>query len=848
MYDEAAKLLVLHFNGADSVVQQVTSADNGKHWSSITEIGKSVLAPTCDPSTHAGPGRGLQLSASSAAPGRLLMVGWDGKYPDPKRRDCVWYSDDHSKTWKLSSTTIPLMNEAQIAEVPAGAGGATEVYFNSRTRGNITGKPAEVRATARSTDGGDSFALPVVWDAALPEPGHGCMGSSLGLPAAKPSLAYYSSPDSKSRSNMTIRRSVDGARTWSSECVVHPGPSAYSCLTELPDAKRIGILHERDAPACAGPSCQTVFSTFTLELKTDDALAKPPPKPRPCHHGGSCTGSNATPPHLRPRLHNTPDCLQTSGPHDMAATITLPHADGGVVHHVFQFCIPCLYTSPEETCFYKQGNSNPNSPNGTWALNNVGDAWTHSTSRDLVSWENHGNNVDGSAMYLWRAKSQLSPPTEWHALGSMFTTKDDAMVKNSSRAEMVTPSYTGNIAGDPKGGETRLLTNNGTSQCAARNTMPTCHTPGLAAMNGVVALASNQSVAWDFIDALWQLPIPSGDNRDSDRYYSGSLYLEALLRLSGNYRAWGCDTTAGSANVKTDDGASDDIIRLWPRPTSLVLGTGAVSIAQHFDFEAASQSASDILLWNIKHYKALLFARNASGAPGAGDVQLRKLKIQVKQPCDDDSYPSLAMDESYTLSVSPPSATLTAASCWGAIRGLETFTQLLTMNGAREIQQGNGLQITDAPRFKMRGLMLDPARHFLSVAEVTKTIDAMAQNKLNTLHFHLTDGESFTVNTEAWANFTNLSFKGAFAPQVSYTKADLKAIVAHGRLRGVRIVPEFDLPAHMASWAQGYPGLITDCPSENPHPEWYATPMCACCPCPMHAPSMLSCWLTVLLR
>ena len=61
---------------------------------------------------------------------------------------------------------------------------------------------------------------------------------------------------------------------------------------------------------------------------------------------------------------------------------------------------------------------------------------------------------------------------------------------------------------------------------------------GRASMNAVAALASNSSLAWDYVDALWRAPIPSGDDRDDDRYYSGSLYLEALLHLSGNYRAW----------------------------------------------------------------------------------------------------------------------------------------------------------------------------------------------------------------------------------------------------------------------------------------------------------------------
>jgi hypothetical protein len=62
--------------------------------------------------------------------------------------------------------------------------------------------------------------------------------------------------------------------------------------------------------------------------------------------------------------------------------------------------------------------------------------------------------------------------------------------------------------------------------------------PGLAAATAVAALASNEGVAWNFIDTLWRMPIPSGDDPNSDRYFSGSLYLEALLILSGKYRAW----------------------------------------------------------------------------------------------------------------------------------------------------------------------------------------------------------------------------------------------------------------------------------------------------------------------
>merc|ERR1719272_2474189 len=99
------------------------------------------------------------------------------------------------------------------------------------------------------------------------------------------------------------------------------------------------------------------------------------------------------------------------------------------------------------------------------------------------------------------------------------------------------------------------------------------------------------------------------------------------------------------------------------------------------------------------------------------------------------------------------------------------------MNGEYVIQGGVGMVVQDRPRFAWRGLMLDPARHFVSVAQVNATIDAMAQNKLNALHLHLTDGEAFAVNTEQWPGFPLLSAKGAYAPQLSYTKADLAAVV-----------------------------------------------------------------------
>jgi hypothetical protein len=98
--------------------------------------------------------------------------------------------------------------------------------------------------------------------------------------------------------------------------------------------------------------------------------------------------------------------------------------------------------------------------------------------------------VDGSAIYLWRAPQLLSPPNLWEALGAMMLTRDDAMIKNTSRGEMVTPSFTGKFQGDPRGGRTRLLTNN------------VCH--GTTYFLGVQANGSrflDKKGSWNFLEA-----------------------------------------------------------------------------------------------------------------------------------------------------------------------------------------------------------------------------------------------------------------------------------------------------------------------------------------------------------
>lgn len=277
---------------------------------------------------------------------------------------------------------------------------------------------------------------------------------------------------------------------------------------------------------------------------------------------------------------------------------------------------------------------------------------------------------------------------------------------------------------------------------------------------------------------------------------------------------------------------------MWPRPRTAKLGKSSLSLDPDvplFEYQNAAHSipllrdafdrAARVIFANrtaLPHLRIRVHGVRASatpkefegceapeGSPSFGTLRVA-IEAQVSTPLQ------LGVDESYSLELSstPGSGgTLTAATEWGALRGVETFTQLVhaTTSGGHSALCGLPLSIADRPTFHWRGLLLDTSRHFLPVGSaILPILDAMAAVKLNIFHWHLTDAHSFPL---ALKTEPQLAARGAIHPTLVYTPDELRAVVAAAQRRGIRVVPELDMPAHTASWAFGRPDLVVSCPA-----------------------------------
>lgn len=243
-------------------------------------------------------------------------------------------------------------------------------------------------------------------------------------------------------------------------------------------------------------------------------------------------------------------------------------------------------------------------------------------------------------------------------------------------------------------------------------------------------------------------------------------------------------------------------LNLMPMPEKIVLKEGQFRLESNFTINIVGGSA-DLLFKGVSRVLTRL-----SGRTG--------LFLVYPSPFREEEDDAISMtikagragklvldeDESYTLIISPAKIELSAETDIGILRGLETFLQLLDSD-----EDGYffpAIKIEDKPRFPWRGLLIDACRHFIPVEVIKRNLDAMAAVKMNVLHWHLTEDQGFRIECKSFPKLHQLGSDGLY-----YTQEQIKDIVAYAGDRGIRIVPEFDLPGHATSWLVGYPELAS---------------------------------------
>jgi hexosaminidase len=229
-------------------------------------------------------------------------------------------------------------------------------------------------------------------------------------------------------------------------------------------------------------------------------------------------------------------------------------------------------------------------------------------------------------------------------------------------------------------------------------------------------------------------------------------------------------------------------LNLMPWPAKVEMGQGSLAIGSTIRVALAGYSEPRL--------------ENAVRRLGqiATDASAATLVVE----CEDASQPvqQLGEDESYHLEITQQQAHLTASNPLGVLRGLETFRQLIV--STPQGFEAPAVDIQDQPRFPWRGLHLDVSRHWMPVEVVKRNLDGMAAVKLNVFHWHLSDDQGFRVESKRFPKLQQLGSDGFY-----YTQEQMRDVVAYARDRGIRVVPEFDVPGHTTSWLVGYPELAS---------------------------------------
>lgn len=248
---------------------------------------------------------------------------------------------------------------------------------------------------------------------------------------------------------------------------------------------------------------------------------------------------------------------------------------------------------------------------------------------------------------------------------------------------------------------------------------------------------------------------------------------------------------AGPLTLRTNRDTPDSIIsNAWDRTWHSIVAlrwTPAATEAPISSFEpfpTATPSASK--------------AKRASSS-------LQYVKVHVEDVKADLQH---GVDESYTLDIKEGSSTIEirTKTVWGAMHAFTTLQQIIISDGHQGLIVEQPVHIQDAPLYPYRGIMLDTGRNFITLPKIFEQLDGMSLSKLNVLHWHLDDSQSWPMVIETYPEMT----KDAYSSRETYSHRDMRRVVEYARARAIRVIPEVDMPSHSsAGWKQVDPEIVT---------------------------------------
>jgi hexosaminidase len=247
-------------------------------------------------------------------------------------------------------------------------------------------------------------------------------------------------------------------------------------------------------------------------------------------------------------------------------------------------------------------------------------------------------------------------------------------------------------------------------------------------------------------------------------------------------------------------GAQQPALNLMPFPASVQPGTGNLRVDSSFSVALAGH-AEPRLDRAVERF-LLQLARQTALPISLKPSKVGKATLVIQTDHASKEIQEVGEDESYILDVSTASARIRAATPLGALHGLQTFLQLVDVSP--DGFAAPSVTIQDKPRFPWRGLMIDSARHFIPVDVIRRNLDGMEAVKMNVFHWHLSENQGFRAESRKFPKLHGLGSDGLY-----YTQEEIVDLIAYARDRGIRVVPEFDMPGHSTAWFVGHPELAS---------------------------------------